>query len=70
MHGWQVAPLVNAADEIDGGQVSLVNLAADVRGVQIGLYNQARRLRGVQIGLLNHCDASDVPFLPLCRAAF
>lgn len=70
MDGWQISPLVNAADEIDGGQVSLVNLAADVRGVQIGLYNQARRLRGVQIGLLNHCDASDIPFLPLCRAAF
>lgn len=70
MDGWQVAPLVNAADEIAGGQVSLVNLAADVHGVQIGLYNQARRLRGVQIGLLNHCDASDIPFLPLCRAAF
>ena len=70
MSGWQVSPLVNAADEIDGGQASLVNLAADVRGVQIGLYNQARRLHGVQIGLLNHCDASDIPFLPLCRASF
>lgn len=70
MDGWQVAILVNAADSIDGGQVSLVNLAADVKGIQIGVYNQARRIEGVQIGLLNHCDASSVPFLPFLRAAF
>ena len=70
LDGWQAALLANAADDVDGGQVSLVNLASEVRGVQIGLYNRARRLRGVQIGLLNRCDASSVPFMPLFRAAF